>query len=100
MDKAIAEANALDETLYVDFSAVENAVKAVERGKNITEQAQVDAMAKAIEDAIDALVKKAPGASESPETGVGQEGLGVAALAAAASAAAVMALIRKKRCGR
>ena len=100
VDKAIAEANALDETLYVDFSAVENAVKAVERGKNITEQAQVDAMAKAIEDAIDALVKKAPGASESPETGVGQEGLGVAALAAAASAAAVMALIRKKRCGR
>lgn len=100
VDKAIAEANALDETLYVDFRAVENAVKAVERGKNITEQAQVDAMAKAIEDAIDALVKKAPGASEPPETGVEQEGLGVAVLAAAASAAAVIALIHKKRCSR
>ena len=43
---------------YKDFSAVENAVNAVARGKNITEQGEVDAMAKATEDAIAALQYK------------------------------------------
>ncbi len=43
---------------YKDFSAVEAAVNAVVRDKNITEQTEVDAMAKAIEDAINALEKK------------------------------------------
>jgi LPXTG-motif cell wall-anchored protein len=43
---------------YKDFSGVETAVKAVVRGKNITEQSEVDKMAKAIEDAIAALEKK------------------------------------------
>jgi len=37
---------------------VETAVKAVVRGKNITEQSEVDKMAKTIEDAIAALEKK------------------------------------------
>ena len=37
---------------YKDFTGVEAAVKAVVRGKNITEQSKVDKMAKAIEDAI------------------------------------------------
>ena len=37
---------------------MEEAVNAVVRGKNITEQTEVDAMAKAIEDAIAALEKK------------------------------------------
>ena len=58
VDAAIEKANALDENDYIDFSAVKAALDAVVRGKNITEQAEVDAMAKAIEDAIAALVKK------------------------------------------
>lgn len=40
---------------YKDFSAVEAAIAAVVRGKDITEQAEVDAMAKAINDAIAGL---------------------------------------------
>ena len=58
VDEAIAKANALNKDDYKDFSAVEAAVNAVVRDKNITEQSEVDAMAKAIEDAIAALVKK------------------------------------------
>ena len=53
---------------------METAVKAVVRGKNITEQSEVDKMAKTIEDAIAALEKKPastkPGTSDkSPQTG-------------------------------
>ena len=58
VDEAIAKANALNKDDYKDFSAVDDALKAVVRDKNITEQAEVDAMAKAIEDAIAALVEK------------------------------------------
>ena len=58
VDAAIAKANALNKDDYKDFAAVEAAVNAVARGKNITEQSEVDAMAKAIEDAIAALEKK------------------------------------------
>ena len=58
VDAAIARANALNKDEYKDFTAVEAAVKAVVRDKNITEQSEVDAMAKAIEDAIAALEKK------------------------------------------
>ena len=58
VDAAIAKANALNKDNYKDFSAVETAVNAVARGKNITEQSEVDAMAKAIEDAITALQYK------------------------------------------
>ena len=58
VDAAIAKANALNKDDYKDFSAVQAAMDAVVRGKNITEQADVDAMAKAIEDAINALEKK------------------------------------------
>lgn len=58
VDAAIAKANALNKDDYKDFSAVEAAVRAVVRGKNITEQTEVDAMAKAIEDAISALLYK------------------------------------------
>ena len=58
VDAAIAKANALKKDDYKDFSGVETAVKAVVRGKNITEQSEVDKMAKAIEDAIAALEKK------------------------------------------
>ena len=58
VDAAIEKANALNENDYKDFSAVKAALEAVVRGKNITEQSEVDAMAKAIDDAIAALVKK------------------------------------------
>ena len=58
VDAAIAKANALNKNDYKDFSDVETAVKAVVRGKNITEQSEVDKMAKTIEDAIAALEKK------------------------------------------
>ena len=58
VDAAIDKAKALNKDNYKDFSGVEAAVNAVVRGKNITKQSEVDAMAKAIEDAIKALVYK------------------------------------------
>ena len=64
VDAAIAKANALKKDDYKDFSAVEAAVKDVVRDKNITEQAEVDAMAQKINDAIAALEKK-PSSSSS-----------------------------------
>ena len=73
VDAALAKANALKKDDYKDFSAVESAVNAVVRGKNITEQDEVDAMAKAIEDALAALQYKdtdkttpAPAATATP----------------------------------
>ena len=66
VDAAIKKANALKKDDYKDFSGVKNAVKAVVRGKNITEQSEVDKMAKAIENAISALEKKP--ASAKPRT--------------------------------
>ena len=68
VDEAIARANALNKDNYMDFSGVEAAVKAVVRDKNITEQSEVDAMAKAIEDAINALVRKSSGGDDSDPT--------------------------------
>ena len=58
VDEAIAKANALNKDAYTNFTAVETAINAVVRDKNITEQDEVDAMAKAIEDAMAALVEK------------------------------------------
>ena len=58
VDAAIAKAHALNKNDYKDFSGVEAAVNAVVRDKNITEQSEVDAMAKSIEDAIAALQYK------------------------------------------
>ena len=58
VDEAIAKANTLNRDEYKDFSGVDAAVNAVVRGKNITQQAEVDAMAQAIEEAIAALEKK------------------------------------------
>ena len=69
VDEAIAKANALNKDNYKDFSAVETAVKAVVRDKSITEQSEVDAMAKAIEDAIAALEQK-PSSGGGPSSGV------------------------------
>ena len=65
VEAAIAKANALNKNSYQDFSAVEKAIAAVVRDKNITQQSEVDAMAKAIEDAINALVRKSSGGGSS-----------------------------------
>lgn len=69
VDAAIAKANDLNKDDYKDFSKVEAAIAAVVRDKKITEQAEVDAMAKAIEDAINALEKKAAVTSADPDKG-------------------------------
>ena len=58
VDAAIAKANALNKDNYKDFTGVEAAIGAVVLGKDITQQADVDAMAKAIEDALAALQYK------------------------------------------
>ena len=68
VDAAIAKANALNKDNYMDFSGVEAAVNAVVRGKNITEQDEVDAMAQVIEEAINALVRKSSGGDDSDPT--------------------------------
>ena len=74
VDEAIVKANALNKNDYKDFTGVEAAVNAVVRGKNITEQSDVDKMEKDIEDAIAALEKKpastkAGASDKGPRTG-------------------------------
>ena len=64
VDKAEKAAKALNKDDYEDFSEVEKALAAIDRTKNITEQADVDAMAKAINDAVANLVKKTPVSSQ------------------------------------
>ena len=103
VDAAIAKANALNKNDYKDFSGVETAVKAVVRGKNITEQSEVDKMAKAIEDAIAALEKKPastkPGISDkSPQTGdTSNLTLWIALLLASAGAVTATTLYGRKK---
>ncbi len=58
VDAAIKRAEALKQNDYFDFSAVTEAINAVDRTKYDNEQAEVDKMAQAINDAIDALVPK------------------------------------------
>lgn len=60
VDEAIKAAEALNKDDYEDFSAVTKAIEAVDRTLTSEEQAKVDAMAKAITDAINGLVKKQP----------------------------------------
>lgn len=57
-NEAIEKANSLDKTLYKDFTEVEKALTAVVSDLDITHQEEVNAMAKAIEDAINALEYK------------------------------------------
>ena len=103
VDAAIAKANALKKDDYKDFSGVETAVKAVVRGKNITEQSEVDKMAKAIEDAIAALEKKPastkPGTSDkSPQTGdTGNLALWIALLFASCGATIAITVVNRKK---
>ena len=58
VDAALAKVKALNGDLYKNFSDVTVAVNAVDRDKSFKEQADVDAMAKAIEDALAALELK------------------------------------------
>ncbi|MGO5549884.1 hypothetical protein ACTQW9_11480 [Lachnospiraceae bacterium LCP19S3_B12] len=115
VDAAVKKANALNKNDYKDFTAVENALKAVVPGKNITEQNAVDAMAKAIEAAISGLVKKTAVApvtvtlspsqkpvsaqtTKSPSTGDSNSPIPwLILLAAAACALACTAVYAKKR---
>ena len=103
VDAAIAKANALNKDNYKDFSAVETAVNAVVRGKNITKQSEVDKMAKAIEDAIAALEKKPastkPGTSDkSPQTGdTSNLALWIALLFVSGSAAIGTTVVSRKK---
>lgn len=70
VDAAIAKADKLNRDEYKDFSAVEAAINAVVRGKTFKEQAAVDKMAKAIEDAMAALEKKSVETTvQLPQTG-------------------------------
>lgn len=55
VDAAIERANALVRTDYVDMTAVDSAILGVETGLQVDRQAEVDAMAQAINDAIDSL---------------------------------------------
>ena len=107
VDAAIAKANALNKNDYKDFAAVENAVKAVVRGKNITEQDAVDAMAKAIEDAIATLEKKPDDIKTEipdnlPQTGdTSNPALWIALLFVSGSAAVGTGVVsRRKKCNR
>ena len=113
VDAAIARANALNKNDYKDFSGVECAIRAVARGKNITQQAEVDAMAKAIEDAIAALQYKdankttqptpAPAATATPQYTIPQTGdtsnpaLLVVLMLVSGSAAIGTAVVASKR---
>ena len=68
VDAAIQQANALRAADYTDFSAVTAAVNAVDRTKSKAQQAEVDAMAQAILDAISGLEKKpAPTPAPAPQ---------------------------------
>ena len=58
VDEAVKAAEALNKDDYEDFSAVTKAIEAVDRTLTSEDQAKVDAMAKAITDAINGLVKK------------------------------------------
>ncbi len=99
VDTAIAKANKLDSKKYENFSAVKDAVDAVVRGKNITEQDTVDGYAEAIENALNAL--KALNQKEDstvPKTGDANYLAVFAAMIASAGAA--LCLQKKKKFAR
>ncbi len=57
-NKAVEQANAIDRSLYKDLTVLDEALAVDVSGKNITEQATVDAQTKAILDALNSLVLK------------------------------------------
>ena len=67
VDAAIAAANALNPSDYTNFDTVTTAINAVKRNKLKSQQAQVDAMAQAINDAVAALTPYVP-EDPKPET--------------------------------
>ena len=106
VDEAIKEANNLNKDDYVDFSAVEEAISAVVRNKNILEQDEVDAMEKAIYDAINSLqlkdkieeineTDKAEELDDTPKTGIENE-TNIAVIVAI-SALTGIGILRKKQ---
>ena len=97
VDAALAKVNGLDRTQYTDLSKVDAAAAAVVRGKDITQQSEVDAMAKAIEDALNSLVEKVvPMPVKLPKTGDSSHmTLNLVVCAAALAGAAV--LVKKRR---
>ena len=70
VNEAIAAAEKFDKALYSNYADVEAAINAVDRTKSKAEQAEVDAMAQAIEKAISALVRRSSGGSSSPSYSV------------------------------
>ena len=68
VNEAIAAAEKFDKTLYSNYADVEAAINAVDRTKSKAKQAEVDAMAQAIEKAINALVRKSSGGDDSDPT--------------------------------
>lgn len=58
VDAAITKANGLNKDDYTNFAAVQAAIDAVDRTKDITQQSEVDAMAADIQRALAALEKK------------------------------------------
>ena len=71
VDEAIAKADKLDLSKYTDESvkALQEAINAVEKDLDITDQDKVDAFAKAIEDAIKGLVEKKPNSNTPNNSG-------------------------------
>ena len=83
VDAAVAKAEVIDRSLYTErtLAELDAAVAAVERGYGETRQAEVDAMAEAIEDALAALEevpasepKPEPQPKPKPEQGADDEG--------------------------
>lgn len=92
VDAAIEKAEKLNPKDYKNFDVVTKAIKAVVRDLDITKQAQVDAYAKAIEDAIASLEAKA---KKAPQTGNGDVPFAWMALCVIAAGSVVT--MKKKR---
>lgn len=91
VNEAVKKAEALDAKEYKDFSGVKAALDAVEYDLYYTQQEKVDNMAKAILDAIDALVKNQAGSPNTADTSQM-----VLYISVAAMALAVLAFAGKK----
>ena len=65
VDAAIAAAKAIDSNLYSNYADVEKAIGKIDKTKSKAEQDEVNAMAKAITDAINSLVRKPTSSSGS-----------------------------------
>lgn len=106
VDEAIARAEALNKEEYVDYSKVEAAINSVKRGLDITKQDEVNAIAKAINNAIDSLEKKpvevptTPSTNEPsvPKTGDTNNSILLLGFVAISSLASMVVLRKRKAC--